>query len=69
MHCLLVSKSMFEPLVIVSMVPWVGKFSICCGSSWACCSGGGSSGFGSTLTWLALVLLGVGYVICGRAGQ
>jgi hypothetical protein len=30
--------------------------------------GGGSGGFGSALTWLALVLLGVGYVICGRAG-
>jgi hypothetical protein len=23
----------FDPLVIVSMVPWVGKFSVCCGGS------------------------------------
>jgi hypothetical protein len=28
----------------------------------------GSGGFGSALSWLALVLLGVGYVICGSAG-
>jgi hypothetical protein len=56
-----------EPLVIVSMVPWVGKFSGCCGGPCACCGGGGSGGFCSVLTWLELVPLGTGYVICGRA--
>jgi hypothetical protein len=55
----------FEPLVIVSMVPWVGKVLVCCGGSWACCGGGGRGGFGSVLTWL--VLFSVGYVICGIA--
>jgi hypothetical protein len=50
----------FEPPVIVSMVSWVGKFSGCYGCSCACCGGGGGGGFCSALTWLALVLLGVG---------
>jgi hypothetical protein len=53
---------------MVSMVSWVEKFSGCCGGSCACCEGGGSDGFCSAFTWFALVLLGVGYVICGRAG-
>jgi hypothetical protein len=53
---------------MVSMVPWVGKFSSCCGGFCACCGGGGSGEFFSALTWLALVLLGVGYVICCRVG-
>jgi hypothetical protein len=68
MRCLLVLKYVFEPPVIVSMVLWVGKISVCCRGSCACCGGGGSGGFYSSLTWLALELLGVGYVICGRAG-
>jgi hypothetical protein len=53
---------------IVSIVLWVGKFLGCCEGSCACCGGGGSGGFCSTLTWLALVPLGAGYVICGIAG-
>jgi hypothetical protein len=57
---LLISKSVFEPLVIVSMVPWVRKFLGCCGGSWTCGGGGGGGGLVSVLTWLALVLLGVG---------
>jgi hypothetical protein len=67
MRRLLVSKSVFEPPMIASMVPWLGKFSGCCGGSCTYCGGGGSGGFCSALTWLALVPLGVGYVICGRA--
>jgi hypothetical protein len=53
----------FEPLVIVSMVPWVGKFSGYCGGS--CTGGRGESGgvLVSVFTRLALVLLGVAYVI------
>jgi hypothetical protein len=31
LHYLLVLKSVFEPPVIVSMLPWVRKFSICSG--------------------------------------
>jgi hypothetical protein len=58
----------FEPSVIVSMVPWVGKFSGCCRGSWTCGGGGGGSGLVSVLTWLALVLLGVGHMICCTAG-
>jgi hypothetical protein len=56
--------------MIVSMVPWVRKFLGCCGGSWTCGRGGGGGGGGlvSVLTWLALVLLGVGYVICGSMG-
>jgi hypothetical protein len=60
--------SVFEPPVIVSMVPWVGKFSGCYGGSCACCGAGGNGRFGSALTWLVLVLFGAGYVICGRVG-
>jgi hypothetical protein len=30
-----------EPLVIVRIVPWVGKVSGCCGGSWICGRGGG----------------------------
>jgi hypothetical protein len=30
---LLVSKLVLEPLVIVRIVPWVGKVSGCCGGS------------------------------------
>jgi hypothetical protein len=55
--------SVFEPLV-----PWVGKFSGCCRGSWTSGGGGGGGGLVSVLTWLALVLLGVGYVICGTTG-
>jgi hypothetical protein len=58
----------FEPPVIVSMVPWVGKFSSCCRGSWTCGEGGGGGGLVLVLTWLPLVLLGVGYVICGTTG-
>jgi hypothetical protein len=50
--------SVFETPVMVSMVPWVGKFSGCC-----------RGGFCSALTWFALVLFGVVYVICGWAGD
>jgi hypothetical protein len=53
---------------MVSMVLWVGKFSGCCGGSCGSCGVGGSGGFCSSLTWLALVLLGVGYAICGSGG-
>jgi hypothetical protein len=45
----------------------VGKVSSCCEGSWACCGSGGGGGFGSFLIWLLLVLLDVGYVICGAA--
>jgi hypothetical protein len=51
----LVLKSMFEPLVIVRIVPRVGKVSSCCEGSWACCRSGGGVGFGSFLTWSLLV--------------
>jgi hypothetical protein len=44
-----------------------GKISSCCEGSWACCGSGGGGGFISFFTWLLLVLLGVGYVICGGA--
>jgi hypothetical protein len=57
----------FEPPVIVSMVPWVGKILVCCRDSYACYRGGGGGGFGSALSWLVLLLLDMGYVICGRA--
>jgi hypothetical protein len=50
--------SVFEPPVIVSMVPWVGKLTGCCGG-----------GLGSVLAWLALMLFGAGYVICGTGGD
>jgi hypothetical protein len=58
----------FEPPVIVIMVPWVGKFLGCCGGSWTCGRGGGGGVLVSVLTWLALALLGVGYVICCTVG-
>jgi hypothetical protein len=58
----------FKPPVIVSMVLWVEKFLVCCRGSRACCGGGGSGGFGLALSRLVLVLFGMGYVICGRAG-
>jgi hypothetical protein len=38
----------FEPPVIVSMVPWVEKFLDCCKGSWTC-GGGGSGGGGGGL--------------------
>jgi hypothetical protein len=46
----------------------VGKVSSYCKGSYACCGSGGGGGFGSFLTWLVLVFLGVGYVICSAAG-
>jgi hypothetical protein len=30
----LVLKSVLEPQVIVRIVSWVGKMSVCCGGSW-----------------------------------
>jgi hypothetical protein len=30
---LLVLESVFEPPVVLSTVPWVGKLSVCCGGS------------------------------------
>jgi hypothetical protein len=54
-----------EPLVIVRIVPLVGKVSSHCGASWIC-GGGGGDGLTSVLTW-GLVLFGIGYVICGTA--
>jgi hypothetical protein len=55
--------------VIVCMVPWVEKFSGCCRGSWTCGKAGGRGGLVSVLTWLALVFLGVRYVICGTTGD
>jgi hypothetical protein len=43
-----VSKSGLEPLVIVRIVPWVGKASAYCGGSWIC--GRGGRGLASVLT-------------------
>jgi hypothetical protein len=62
------SKSVFEPPVIVRIVSWMGKVSGCYGGS--CTSGGGGGGLVLALTWLLvlLLLLGVGYVICSTAG-
>jgi hypothetical protein len=52
--------------VIVRIVPWVGKVSVCCGGSWIC--GGVRGGrLASVLTW-GLMLFGTGYVICGTIG-
>jgi hypothetical protein len=52
-----------EPPVIVKIVSWVGKVSVCCGDSWICGRGGGG-GLGSVLTW-GLALFGIEYMICG----
>jgi hypothetical protein len=52
--------------VIVRLVSWVGKLSVCCGGSWICSRGGGS-GLGSGLI-CGLVLFGIGYVIYGTGG-
>jgi hypothetical protein len=58
-----VSKSVFEPPVIVKIMPCVGKASTCCGGSWFCCGGWGG-GLALVLSW-GLTLFGIGYAICG----
>jgi hypothetical protein len=59
---------MLEPLVIVRIVPWVGKVSDCCAGSWICAGGGGGELASVLILVLALALFGVGYVICGTVG-
>jgi hypothetical protein len=52
--------------VIVRIMPWVGKLSVCCRGSQICCGGGGG-GLASSLI-CGLALFGIGYVICDIGG-